>query len=100
MTTNEKTKIHRKSAVTVGVLFIVGTVAGILSGVLTEPILGDPDYLINIAANETQIIIGSILVLVMGFAVAMIPVVLFPILRKFNEVLALGAVLFRGALEG
>lgn len=38
MTTNEKTKIHRKSAVTVGVLFIVGTVAGILSGVLTEPI--------------------------------------------------------------
>ena len=55
MTTKETTKIHRKSAITVGVLFIVGTVAGILSGVLTEPILGDPDYLIKIAANETSI---------------------------------------------
>ncbi len=99
MTTKEKTNTHRKSAITVGVLFIIGTVAGILSGVFTEPILGDPDYLIKIAANENQINIGSLLVLVMGFSVAMIPVVLFPILRKYNEVLALGAVLFRGALE-
>ena len=82
-----------------GVLFIIGTAAGVISGVLTEPILGDPDYLIKITANENQIIMGSLLVLVMGFAVAMIPVVLFPILRKYNEVLALGAVLFRGALE-
>jgi hypothetical protein len=100
MITKEKTRTHRKSAITVGVLFIIGTVAGVLSGILTEPILGDPDYLIKIAANENQIIIGSLLVLVMGFAVAMIPVVMFPILRKYNEGVALGSVLFRGAFEG
>jgi len=100
MITKEKTKTHRKSAITVGVLFIIGTAAGVLSGILTEPILGDPDYLIKIAANEKQVVIGSILVLVMGFAVAMIPVVMYPILKKYNEVLALGSVLFRGALEG
>ena len=35
----------------------------------------------------------------MGFALAMVPVMLFPIFRKFNEALALGAVVFRGALE-
>ena len=99
MTTKENTSPHRKSAITVGVLFIIGTVAGVLGGVLTEPILGDPDYLIKIAANENQIVIGSLLVLVMGFAVAMIPVVMFPILKKYNEVLALGSVIFRGALE-
>jgi hypothetical protein len=38
-------------------------------------------------------------VLTMGIALAMVPVVLFPILKKQNEVLALGYVVFRGALE-
>lgn len=88
MSSKAKTSPHRKSAITVGVLFIVGTVAGVLSGVITEPIQGDPDYLVNIAANEGQFIIGTLLILVMGFAVAMIPVVMFPILKKYNEALA------------
>jgi hypothetical protein len=35
----------------------------------------------------------------MGFALAMVPVMLFPIFKKYNEALALGAVVFRGALE-
>jgi hypothetical protein len=35
----------------------------------------------------------------MGLALAMVPVVLYPILRKQNHVLALGYVVFRGALE-
>lgn len=90
---------NRKTAVLVGILFIIGTVAGILSGVFTLPILDDPDYLATIAANSTPLIIGAILVLVMGFALAMIPALLFPIFKKYNEVLALGAVIFRGVLE-
>jgi hypothetical protein len=95
-TTNET---NRKAAITVGVLFIIGTASGILSAVITGPILGDPDYLSKVSANENQIIIGALLVLVMGFVLAMVPVMLFPIFRKHNEALALGAVLFRGALE-
>jgi hypothetical protein len=35
----------------------------------------------------------------MGLALAMVPVMLYPILRKHNQVLALGYVVFRGALE-
>jgi hypothetical protein len=35
----------------------------------------------------------------MGFALAMVPVLLFPIFKKYNEALALGYVVFRGALE-
>jgi hypothetical protein len=35
----------------------------------------------------------------MAFSLALIPAVLFPTFRKYNEVLATGAVLFRGALE-
>ncbi len=94
-----KVNTHRKTAVIVGVLFIIGTVAGILSGVFTLPILGDPDYLREIAANESQIVAGALLILVMGFPLAMIPVMMFPIFKKYNEPLALGAVVFRGVLE-
>jgi hypothetical protein len=35
----------------------------------------------------------------MGFALAIVPVVMFPISRKFNVTLAFGYVVFRGALE-
>ena len=42
----------RKIAAIVGVLYIIGTVAGILSVVFTGSILDGPDYLVKIAANE------------------------------------------------
>ena len=90
---------YRKTSVIVGVLFIIGTVAGISSGVATGPVLGNPDYLAAVAANESSIVLGALLVLVMGFPLAMIPVMMFPIFRKYNEPLALGAVIFRGVLE-
>ncbi len=90
---------NRKTAIIVGVLFIIGTVAGILSVVFTSSILNAPDYLMKVSANENKIIIGALFVLVMGFALAMVPVMMFPIFKKHNEVLALGYVVFRGALE-
>ena len=90
---------NKKTARIVGALFIIGTVAGVLSAVFTRPILGAPDYLIEVSANENQIITGVLLVLIMGFALAMVPVMMFPILKKYNEALALGSVVFRGALE-
>ena len=90
---------EKKTARIVGVLFIIGTVAGILSHVITGPILNASDYLIKVSANENQIIIGSLFVLIMAFALAMVPVVMFSIFKKYNEVLAVGYVVFRGALE-
>ena len=90
---------NRKTAIIVGVLFIIGTVAGILSVVFTSSILNAPDYLIKVSANENKIIIGALFVLVMGFALAMVPVIMFPIFKKHNEALAIGYVVFRGALE-
>ena len=92
-------RANRNTARIVGVLFIIGTVAGILSLVFTGSILSDPNYLIKVSANENQIIMGALFVLTMGFSLAMMSVMLFPIFRKYNEVLALGAVVFRGALE-
>ncbi|MDD5371078.1 MAG: DUF4386 domain-containing protein [Anaerolineaceae bacterium] len=90
---------NRKTAVIVGILFIIGTVSGILSGVVSVPIMAGSTYPLNISASETQWIIATLLILLMGFPLAMVPVLLYPIFKKHNEVLAFGAVLFRGVLE-
>jgi len=84
----------RNSARIVGVLFIIGTVAGILSVFSTGPLRG-PDYLINVSANETQIRTGAFLVLIMGLALVPIPPLLYPIFKKHNESLALTYIVFR-----
>jgi Domain of unknown function (DUF4386) len=89
----------KKTARTVGGLFIIGTVAGILSRVVTGPIQNAQDYLMSVPANETRLVVGALFVLMMGLALAMVPVMMFPILRKHNEALALGYVVFRGGLE-
>jgi len=91
--------LNRKTALIVGVLYIIGTVAGVLSVYVTRPLLNVPDYLSRVSESQNQIVLGSLFVLIMGFALAMVPVSLFPILKKQNESLALGYVVFRGALE-
>jgi hypothetical protein len=90
---------YRKTATLVGVLFIIGTVAGISSVIATGPILDTSDYLARVAANPNQLTIGALLVLLMGLVLAMVPALLFPIFRKVDEVLAVGYLVFRGALE-
>jgi hypothetical protein len=90
---------YRKAAITVGLLFIIGDVAGVLSLLVTRGLLDGPNVLTKVAANQSQLALGALLVLAMGFALAMIPVVMYPIFKKFSEVLALGTVVFRSALE-
>ena len=90
---------YRKTAVIVGVLFIIGTAAGILSVAVSWGLLDAPDTLNVVALKATQVQLTAFLVLVMGLALAMVPAVMFPILKKQNEALAVGYVIFRGALE-
>ena len=54
---------YRKISVFVGILFLVGTGAGILSNGVTQPLLNVPNYLQNIAAHETQWVAGALLIL-------------------------------------
>jgi hypothetical protein len=95
----KKMNTYRKTAIIVGVLYIMGTVSGILSRVFTGPIQNAQDSLMSISANGNPIILGALFLLTMGLALAMVPVMMFPILKKHNEVLALGYVVFRGGLE-
>jgi hypothetical protein len=89
----------RKAAVWVGVLYIIGTVGMVLSLVVTDAVLTGPAYLAKVAAQPNQVAIGALLVLLAGFALTMVPVVFWPIGKRYNETLAMGYVVFRGALE-
>jgi hypothetical protein len=92
-------RTDRKTTAVVGVLFIIGTV----SGVLMLPVLGNtlnaPDHLTRISMNESQMVIATLLKFIMGIACAGIGLALYPILRKYNEGLAIGSVGFR-IIEG
>jgi len=81
---------NRRTEIIVGVLFITATVAYSLSVILLDPILRGSEYLTQAAENEHQVIVGALLVLIDSVAVAGIGILLYPILKKQNETLALG----------
>jgi len=89
----------RKTAILVGILYIIGTVAGILSMVCTQALFNDPGFPAIVSGNENQIILGALFVLTMGLALALVPVVMYPLLKKINTALAMGYVVYRGGLE-
>lgn len=92
-----KKSLRRRAAI-VGVLYILGTASGICSGIV-KPYFGAPDYLIKVSGNANPVILGALFVLAMGLSLAMIPILMYPILKRQNETLAIGYVVFRGALE-
>lgn len=91
---------HRAAATAAGILFIIGTMAGILSKVLAYfPVRGADDPLAYAADHSGRIATGALLVLVMGLSLALLAVVLFPVLRRLDEVLATAYLIIRGAVE-
>jgi hypothetical protein len=90
----------RRTAVVVGVLFIVATAASLLGRVvLLDPILKGADILAKVAANQSQVTAGAFFGLVAFFASASIAIALYPVLRRYSEGLALGSVGLR-IIEG
>jgi hypothetical protein len=92
-------RAERRTAAAVGVLYIIGTVMGGLAFAVTDPLRTSSDALAVVSANAAPILLGSVFWLTMGLALAMVPVLMFPILRKRNPVLAMGYIVFRGGLE-
>jgi hypothetical protein len=85
---------HRNMARIAGILFFAGTVTG-LSTSFTESIMNAPDYLTSISAHSTQVIIGALFAFIAAVVSGSIAISLYPVLKKYNEALALGAVGFR-----
>jgi hypothetical protein len=84
--------LNRKTAIVVGVLFIIATVAGVLSVISYGDVLDAPADLALVSANENQVLIGSIFYFIMAVAIPAIAIVIYPILKKSGEAVALGYV--------
>jgi len=83
---------YRKIAIIVGVLFITATVTAILSIVFLGSTLETPLNFDTVSSNENQVIIAVIFWLILAVSVTGIGVMMYPILKKHNEGLALGYV--------
>ncbi len=92
-------RANRKNGIKIGVLFIIGTILPIISFPLTGAMNNSHEYLVQIAKGDKQFVLGTLFFLLMSFSLAFIPIILYPILKKRNETLALGYVIFRGAIE-
>jgi Domain of unknown function (DUF4386) len=91
---------NRRLAVVAGVLFVIATVADLISRlVFVQPILSAPVDLTKISANDNQVLLGALLLFIGAAAAAGIAIALYPVLREHNEGLALGSVGFR-LIEG
>jgi hypothetical protein len=78
----------RRTAIAVGVLFFIATASYLIGNALIRSALNDSGHLFNV--TETQLRTGVLLEFADAAAVVGIGVVLFPILRRHREALALG----------
>ncbi len=88
-------KYFKGPAQRIGWLFVLATVAGVLSVVVMASTLGDEDLLAAVQANQDSLLIGQMLIFVMLVAMTGTAVLLWPILKRHSETLALGYVLAR-----
>jgi hypothetical protein len=91
-----RTTSNRKTAVFVGLLFLTATAAFIVAETLTSGVLSQPNFLTD-ASSQTTILATSALLLFAQFGVVGIAVLLFPLLKRHGESLALAHVGFRVA---
>jgi hypothetical protein len=85
---------YRKIVISAGVLFIIATGADILSSQFLGPITAT-NYLVSVSTNGGLVGTGALLLFIGGAAATGIAISLYPVLKKYNGGLALGAVGFR-----
>ena len=97
------------NAMMAGGLYVLGTVFGVTSAIvggevftsiISGKLLEGVDILDLVATNASQLNAGAFFTLLMGISLAAMTIFLYPIFKKDSEELAMGMLLFRGAIEG
>ncbi len=88
-------KTSKKTAKLIGILFILAAASAIAGVLLYNPILNSSDYLIEGSAHGNQVILGALMELILVVSAIGTATAMFPILRKYNETIALWHVCFR-----
>ncbi|WP_059173306.1 DUF4386 domain-containing protein [Bacillus sp. FJAT-27445] len=86
---------NKNAAKIVGVLFILAAVTAVIGLKLYDPILIGPDYLTKGSEHANQVVLGAVMELMLVVSAIGTATVMFPILRKYNETIALWHVCFR-----
>jgi hypothetical protein len=81
---------YRKTATTIGVIYLLGMVVGIGGNVLILSILGASDPVAAVGTSEMLLAIGAMLWLLAAAGDAAHGILMFPVLKPFSERIALG----------
>ena len=82
----------RKTAVVAGVFFLITEVTAIGALLLYRPVLGNPEYIVSASADDTGVLAGAFLEVLLAIAVVGTAVTLYPVIRRQHEGMALGHV--------
>ena len=85
----------KKSELIIGILYILAAVTAIIGLNFYNPILKGPDYLIKGHEHANQVIMGALMELILVVSAVGTSTTMFPILRKYNETIALWHICFR-----
>jgi hypothetical protein len=83
------------SARIIGVLFLLAAVTAVIGLTLYDPILNGPDYLRNGSEHANQVVLGALMELMLVVSAVGTATTMFPLLRQYNETIALWHVCFR-----
>ena len=86
-------------ATTAGVLFIVATVAALVTAPLLGSLLDGDGFLSAVAAHQTRLQVAALFQIVAALSIPAIAIALYPVLKQRAAAMALGAVGFR-LIEG
>jgi hypothetical protein len=87
---------HRKIALVTGVLFVITYITSIPPFVFNYvPVVDDPRYIVGAAGADNRVLTGAFLELLLIIANIGTAVVLYPVVKRVNEILALGYVTAR-----
>src|SRR5919198_805254 len=81
---------YRKTAMAIGVIYLLGMVVGIGGNIVIQSILGASDPLASVGANSMLVAIGTMLWLLAVAGDAAHGILMFPVLRQFSERVAFG----------
>jgi hypothetical protein len=84
----------RRTAFVAGAFYLLTFASSIPALLLIDPVLSNPDYVVS-AGADTRVLWGSLLDLVNALACIATAVVLFPVVKRQNEAVALGFVTSR-----
>src|SRR5919201_2180109 len=81
---------YRKTAITVGVIYLAGMVVGVGGNVLIQSILTAPDHLATVPTNSMLLAVGAMLWLLAVAGDAAHGILMFPVLKRFSDRIAFG----------